>query len=61
VKSSDNLYPVDADDALDALSAVGDPIAGPGGVAPAIEPTPDANAQTRFLNFAGRRVAAPGG
>jgi uncharacterized protein (TIGR03086 family) len=41
--------------AYDALSAVGDLIRVPGGYGPANEPAPDADPQTRFLNFAGRR------
>jgi uncharacterized protein (TIGR03086 family) len=56
---------VGADETLDAaavarahgaLSALGDLIRVPGGFAPAIEPAPGADSQTRFLNLAGRRA-----
>ena len=56
---------IGADETLDAealaiahaeLSAVSDAIRIPGGFAPALTSTPDADAQTRFLNFAGREV-----
>jgi uncharacterized protein (TIGR03086 family) len=39
-----------------ALRAAGDMVRTPGVFGPAIEPAPDADEQTRFLNFAGRRV-----
>ena len=42
--------------AYSALSAVGDLIRVRGGFAAAIESPPDADPQTRFLNFAGRRT-----
>lgn len=39
---------------MEFLSAVGDAMRRPGGFGPKIEPAPDADDQTRFLNFAGR-------
>ncbi len=56
---------IGADEALDKeavqsahrrLRDAGDAIRVPGGFAAAIEPAPDASAQTKFLNFTGRRV-----
>jgi uncharacterized protein (TIGR03086 family) len=38
------------------LQQAGDMIRSPGVFGPAIEPAPDADEQTRFLNFVGRRV-----
>ena len=40
--------------AHERLAAVGDAIRVPGGFAPAVASAPDADAQTRFLNFVGR-------
>jgi uncharacterized protein (TIGR03086 family) len=42
--------------AHDALGPVSDALRGRGGYGPALEPAIDASAQTRFLNFTGRRV-----
>jgi uncharacterized protein (TIGR03086 family) len=41
---------------MDFLLPLDDAIRGPGGFAPKIEPAPDADEQTRFLNFCGRSV-----
>jgi uncharacterized protein (TIGR03086 family) len=41
--------------AAEALAAMDEAIRRPGGFAPKIEPAPDADEQTRFLNFCGRQ------
>jgi uncharacterized protein (TIGR03086 family) len=42
--------------AAEFLAPIDEAIRRPGGFAPKIEPTPDADEQTRFLNFCGREV-----
>jgi len=42
--------------AHDALTPVSNALRGAGGYGPALESAPEASAQTRFLNFTGRRV-----
>jgi uncharacterized protein (TIGR03086 family) len=42
--------------AIEFLSPIDDAIRRPGGFGPKIDPPPDADVQTRLLNFAGRRV-----
>lgn len=50
---------LDADEVAkvhEALLPMGDALRSPGAFGPPIEPAPDADAQTRFLNFLGRQV-----
>lgn len=56
VGADEELDATAVDNAYAALSAVGDLIRVPGGYGSAIEPSLDADPQTRFLNFAGRRL-----
>jgi uncharacterized protein (TIGR03086 family) len=55
IGADEELDATAVDNAYAALSAVGDLIRVPGGYGPAVEAALDADPQTRFLNFAGRR------
>lgn len=52
----DTLDPGAVDPATELLLPLDEALRQPGGFAPRIEPQPDADAQTRFLNFCGRQV-----
>jgi uncharacterized protein (TIGR03086 family) len=52
----ESLDPSAVSEAVAFLTPIDESIRRPGGFGPRIEPTPDADTQTRLLNFAGRAV-----
>jgi uncharacterized protein (TIGR03086 family) len=52
----ETIDPDDVARCLEEFPKFGDAMRGPGAFGPAVEPAPDADAQTRLLNFVGREV-----
>ncbi len=52
----EQLPPDEVHDVFEALKPMDEAMRGPGAFGPKVEPPPDADEQTRFLSFLGRRV-----
>lgn len=55
IGANETLDPGAVADAHESLAVLDDVLRVPGGFGAKVEPAPDADAQTRFLNFVGRR------